>query len=310
MVSTNISTVFLCGLTCVGKTTLARQLSSSLRCDIVYIGEILRAEYSPQRISHGDIPSEEFFPHIQKKINQRTTSLIIIDNFPNNMEQYNIWLKHYSAPIITLHIKSKNVFQRKLIRGRADDNHVNTMSRYLKFQKYTIPVIEYLKKNSFVAEISGDQPPRKVLEEAINLIRGILINKRAPFYDFSTPVVLERLNVSAKTLIKNEPFKNGYKIFLPSSINIAPFKTESHSTATTLEVGARSTGFLTGTLAEKGILVHPSFIDPGASELKIVLTNLSSDSILINADSPIAEIIFLPTLLPTIIEAETVKYGF
>ena len=75
-------------------------------------------------------------------------------------------------------------------------------------------------------------------------------------------------------------------------------------------MGSRSTGFLIGALAEKGILVHPSFIDPGASELKIVLTNLSPESILINADSPIAEIIFLPTLLPTIIEAETVKYGF
>ena len=310
MVSTNISSIYLCGLTGVGKSTLARQLSSSLRCDVVYIGEILRSEYSPQRISHGDIPSEEFFPHIQKRINQRTTSLVVIDNFPNNMEQYNIWLKHYPAPIIALHIKSKNAFQRKFLRGRPDDNYVDAMSRYLKFQKYTIPVIEHLKKSSYVAELSGDQSPRKLLEEAINLIRQSLINKRASFYDFSTPIILERLNVSAKTLIRNEPFKNGYKVFLPSSINMAPFKTESHSTATTVEIGSRSTGFLIGTLAEKGILVHPSFIDPGASELKIVFTNLSSESILINADSPIAEIMFLPTLLPTIIEAETVKYGF
>ena len=302
--------VWVCGMTCTGKTTLSKLLRNTLRCDIILVGEILRTEYSPQRISSGDINDEEFFQHIQKKINQRVTNLVIIDNFPTNWAQYNTWLKYYPTPNLILHIKSENVWQRKFSRGRLDDNCIDSMARYIKFQNYTIPVIDFLKAHFLVVEIDGDQTPRKLLEESINLIHKTLVREQTPFYDFSTPITFQRLSQSTKPLVRKEPFRNGCDVFLPESIIIAPLQTERHSTLISVEIGVRATGLVFGSLGSTGILVHTTTIDPGATELKITLSNLTTSPILIDADFPVAQILILPTLLPRFIETETINYGF
>ena len=94
-----------------------------------------------------------------------------------------------------------------------------------------------------------------------------MINQQTFFHDFSTPVVFQRLSMSAKPLIRKGPFKSGYRVYLLDSMNIAPSETQCHSTLTALEVGSRSIGLLTGVIADKGVLVHPTFIEPGAEEL-------------------------------------------
>ena len=72
----------------------------------------------PQQILSEEIDSEDFFSQIRKRIEQRNTNLVIIDNFPYSIEQYNIWLKYFPPPILTLHIKSNNASLRKSLRGR------------------------------------------------------------------------------------------------------------------------------------------------------------------------------------------------
>ena len=156
MAVSNIRAIFLCGMSCSRKSTLARLLHRSLRCDVIFIGEIMHAEYTLQHISSNEIDNEDFFSHIRKKIDERTTNLVVLDNFPDSQEQYHIWLKCYPPPIITLHIKSNNALLWKFLRGRLDENFTDAISRHFKFQKYTIPVIEYLKVHSSVIEISGD----------------------------------------------------------------------------------------------------------------------------------------------------------
>ena len=304
-----LSTIFICGITCSGKTTLSRFLADTLRCDVVFIGDILRAEYSPQQILTGGVHSEEFFPFIQRKVDERSTNLVILDNFPNNLEQYNLWCQYYPTPIITLHIQSQNILTRKISRGRPDDNQDETISRYMKFVNFTVPVMDLPKKHSNFVEINGDQPPRRLLHESINIIRQVLISKSIPFHDFSIPVTFERLSESAKPLIKKEPLENGYTVYLPESIKLEPFQTRVHSTSFTIGVGARSSGLLTGALASKGVLVHPEFIQLGTSELKITFSNLTPSSISILNEEPVAKIIILPTFQPRFIEATTLKYG-
>ena len=125
----------------------------TLHCDVVYIEEILRSVYP----STNDVDSEDFFPHIQKKVDERSTNLIVIDNFPNNLEQYTIWRRHYPTPILTLHILTQNSWQPKSQHRRLDDSQVDTISRFLKYQNHTIPVIDYLKAYSHVVEINRDQ---------------------------------------------------------------------------------------------------------------------------------------------------------
>ena len=66
MATSVILPIYICGVTCAGKTTLSKLLTDSLHCDIIFIGEILRSEYSPQCISSGDKDSKEFFPNISK----------------------------------------------------------------------------------------------------------------------------------------------------------------------------------------------------------------------------------------------------
>jgi len=310
MAVSNIQAVFLCGVSASGKSTLAALLHGSLRCDIISIGEIIRAQYTPQQILSEEIDSEDFFSQIRKRIEQRNTNLVIIDNFPYSIEQYNIWLKYFPPPILTLHIKSNNASLRKSLRGRLDDNFTDIISRHNKFQKYTIPAIEYLKVHSSLIEINGDQLPRKLLEESINLIHEILINRQTLFHDFSTPVIFQRLSISAKPLIRKGPFKSGYRVYLPDSIYIPPSETQCHSILVVLEVGSRSIGLLTGVIANKGALVHPTFIESGAEEIKITITNLTSVTILIDAGLPIAEITFLPVLIPIATEAKVIKYGY
>ena len=110
MEGSTIAAIFVAGVTCAGKSTLSKLLAETLRCDAVFIGEILRSEF-PQRV--GDVNSEEFFQHIRKKVDQRSTNVVIFDNFPNNLEQYYIWSRYYPAPILTLHIQSQNVLNEK-----------------------------------------------------------------------------------------------------------------------------------------------------------------------------------------------------
>ena len=304
MEGSTIAAIFVAGVTCSGKSTLSKLLAETLRCDAVFIGEILRSEF-PQRV--GDVNSEEFFQHIRKKVDQRSTNAIIFDNFPNNLEQYHIWSRYYPAPILTLHIQSQNVLKRKILRNRSDDGNEETISRYSKFVNFTIPVLNHLKEHTHVVEINGDQPPEILLKDATNIIRDIFISKSIPFHDFSTPVICEKFSHLAKSLVKKEPFGNGYNVYLPRSINLGPFQTEAHSTSLAIGVGARSSGFLVGALATKGVLVHPTLIEVGALELNIVFTNLNSTTISINSSTPVATIIFCPTLLPRLVEAE--KYG-
>ena len=83
MLIPNLSTIFICGVTCAGKTTLSKLLLDYLHCDVIFIEEILRSEYPLQRILSDDIDSDEFFPHIRKKIEKRATNLAVIDNFLN-----------------------------------------------------------------------------------------------------------------------------------------------------------------------------------------------------------------------------------
>ena len=113
-----------------------------------------------------------------------------------------------------------------------------------------------------------------------------------------TSYPVRTFNFSAKPLIKKNPLTSGCLVFLPKSVNILKF-----------QVGTRSAGLLIGTLPTEDVLIHPTTIDSGAAELKIVFTNLTPASILIDASFPVAEIIILPTLLARIIKEETLKYG-
>ena len=296
----NISVIFITGVSCVGKTTLSRHLAEFLRCDVVYIGDILRSEF-PSRTA--DVEPEEFFPHIQKKINQMCTNLVIIDNFPGDFKQLSIWTRYYPPPILTLHLKSQNALQRKLSRGRADDNHTGIIARYSKFLNFTLPVLEFLKENFYLVEINSDEQPKLLLRRSINIINETLISKNITFHDFTTPIAYERCHESAKALVKTkEPFNSGRDLYLPASIKLDPFETSSHSSYTSVEIGARSCGLVTGVPSTAGFLTHPTTIEPGTRELKLYFTNLTCETVVIDHRSPVAKLTILPTLIPKFVE--------
>ena len=75
----------------------------------------------------------------------------------------------------------KRLLDRGKTSGRVDDNEESIMKRFKTFVETSMPVVDYYRKQSKVAEISTIPPPEKVHEDVKSKFkeRGIYPPKRS-----------------------------------------------------------------------------------------------------------------------------------
>lgn len=290
-----------------GKSSLINGLHNFLHCDILSVGEILRATFSPRAISESNIPEDNIFRIVSKKMSSVTTNLTLIDNFPINEIQLDAWLKCYPMPLIVFLLEIAE--PRNLNRGRLDDNPVIQATRKLQFLNQTLPIIGYMEHRQLVIRLDGSKPRRELVQESLNYIRQKFITQNINFCD-GTLLITQKQTEASTIPTKKYPFSAGYDISLPKSIIISPHRTEVHSTSVSIELGARTVGiiFNRSSTASRGIHIHSGVIDPCYTDsVKIIISNLTADPVFIDHEVPIAQIIIFPIFCPQIIDAVTIK---
>ena len=302
--------IWVLGLSGSGKTTLVKHLGDIIHCDILVIGEILRATYPRRRIINTDIPQSEIFGIVSDRMSRVSTNTIIVDNYPINDEQLKNWESCYALPLVIFLLEIKDANHRKINRGRIDDTDKElSQKRKLQFQEKTLPMIEYLSQRVFVSKLDANKTPMVLVQEALTIIQNSLSNFRVNLCD-QTILKVERHSLFAKVPKKSSPFSAGIDIFLTRPAVIPGYKTERHSIFISLGITARTVGTILpkSSVSAKGILVHNGVIDPFYPDsLNIIISNLNSEAISIDENNAVAQLLILPVFCPKIIESATIK---
>lgn len=305
--------VWVLGPTGVGKSLLSEGLRALLGCDVIQTGALIRNTYPTKRISQFDIPDTEIFELIKTQIINPATNLIIVDNYPINKPQLDSWYRVFTPPQIVLNLKATEevLTSRRTERGRFDDNEIHISFRTHQYNYDTIPVITYMEDQTSVYSLDGSTTPRKVLAAAYKHIRNKFIELKDTYKD-STVLNIERYSNTSRIPTKAYPFSAGFDIYLETSIIIPPHKTETHAIGISVNIPARSVGFITArsSTSTQGILIHSGIVDPSYSdELRVIISNITEAPIFVDHEKAIAQILLLPNYCPHITESATLKIG-
>ena len=301
--------VWIFGLSASGKTTLAQGLGNLIQCDTINVGKVLRSRYSPKRILNFDISESEIFSIVSTQISESKTNLILIDNFPINKQQLQIWEGCYSAPAIVFVLEISDTKERSAKRGRIDDTDIIHTRRRLQFENDVIPIIQYMELQTQVVRLNAEKPPKELIQDAFKSIRESFTNQGKNFCDHSI-LKIERHSELAKTPTKAYPFSGGHDLYLTKSIIICAHKTLVHSTELSVEIRGRTIGVIynRSSTATRGIHIHSGIIDVAYSQpLKLIITNLTDDTVFIDNQDPVAQILIFPLFYPKVSEENIIK---
>ena len=140
------------------------------------------------------------------------TNLLLIDNFPINDQQFKSWILCFDLPVIVLHLDIEDISDRKLQRKRLDDFDANFQKRELKYNKETVPLLDYLSKRVPVVKLDATKSPEQLSREAADAIRTSFEKLDINFQDKS--VVNFKSNSSIPKRIS--PFLEGLISFFPT----------------------------------------------------------------------------------------------
>ena len=297
--SATMNSVFILGKSFAGKTTLAKNLANILHCDILPIGEILRYTFPPQRILNWDISQAEIFEIIIRKSSQMGTNLLLVDNFPINDQQFKSWILCFDLPVIVLHLDIEDISDRKLQRKRLDDFDANFQKRELKYNKETVPLLDYLSKRVPVVKLDATKSPEQLSREAADAIRTSFEKLNINFQDKS---VVNFKSNSSKIPKRISPFSGGIDIVLPNPVSIPPYKTEKFSIFVSVELGPRTVGIILpkSDICAKNIILHQTTIYSFSSDIELVVTNLNPEPTFLDAGIAVGQLLVLPIFCPEI----------
>ena len=162
---------FILGPPGSGKGTQCKLLEKKINCIHISVGELLRNERLKNTknsklinsfISKGLIvPSNISLELIENKIKDCSNEIILLDGFPRNMENLNLWLKTFNyknIKCIFFDCGYEIILQRLLQRtDKRDDDNINIIKkRYEIFIEQTMPVIKYFDKNNMIYKVNTE----------------------------------------------------------------------------------------------------------------------------------------------------------
>jgi adenylate kinase len=171
--------ILLMGLAGSGKGTQGKLLSEKLDYEYISTGEYLREYLSEERkdqILAGKLVDDSEMIQIIDEFLKNAKKEAVLDGFPRSMAQAN-WLlqKHTNneiniEAIVYLKVPAKDLVDRLLARGRADDNEIAIKMRFDEYSRATLPIIKnYQKQGIKIVEVNGsgsiESIHKKILEQ-------------------------------------------------------------------------------------------------------------------------------------------------
>lgn len=172
------------GLAGSGKGTQAKMLVDKDGYYLISTGDLLRRYASQDQknrmLSGVLLQDQEIYTLIDKAIESvPDLKKCLIEGTPRSIPQAK-WLLEQVADgrftidaVLHLDVSEAIVRERLLKRGRADDTEAGITKRFQEYQRATLPIIDYFKKNSVaVRNIEADQPAEIVHETILQMLNA------------------------------------------------------------------------------------------------------------------------------------------
>ena len=111
------------------------------------------------------------------------------------------------------------------------------------------------------------------------------------------------LNNDTKLPTKSLELDCGLDLYLSEGFNISPFETVCVGLGMSVEIPEGFAGILVprSSIAKKGLIIHPSIIDPGyKGEIHLIITNCSTQAYNFKKDDRVCSLVCYSCLNPTI----------
>jgi UMP-CMP kinase len=166
----NFKFVFVTGGPGSGKSTQCAKIVENFGFEHLSAGDLLRAEQNSgteignmikDLIKEGKlVPSEVTVKLILKAISESTNDKFLIDGFPRNEENREVWdrVTGLKPEFILFITGSQEEMERRVLSragGRDDDNVETIRKRFKVFNESTLPVIKRYETNTTVHKING-----------------------------------------------------------------------------------------------------------------------------------------------------------
>ncbi len=180
----------LIGIQGAGKSTQGNFLSRRFKIPYLSTGHIFRqiakektqlGRYVKELINSGSLIPDDKVIHIVNSYLSRPAYSrgYILDGFPRTLTQAKLF-KNNVDKVIQIHISDKEALWRLAYRNdiRDDDTIEAIRKRIELFKKFTLPVLDYYRKQKKLAVIDGEQSIDEVREEILKSLGKQLIKNR------------------------------------------------------------------------------------------------------------------------------------
>ena len=287
--------IFIVGIPCVGKSTIAKQLQSQFGFQLIAVGEIVRQIVDT---SNGDlIPSDAIYNIINQRLPKNSSKIVVIDGFPKSMENVLKWQLEQESPICVLHfvcslqILNSRIAKRLELSQRSDDTFTTMVKRQKIFSENIEKILSFYQKNLYTIDTRGD------VNEIVGKVSGVLakvFNEKKINFTNSEILTIQKVSEKASLPVKGSSFAAGYDIFSSEKITILPnasalIKTDicvQSPPGTYIRIAEKSS------LAITDIRVCGGVIDPDFSKpIMVLLFNHGTKPFVITEKMKIAQMI-------------------
>jgi adenylate kinase len=157
-----------------GKGTQAKLIARKYKLKNVSAGNVLRSEIRKKTkigksvkpyIEKGDLAPDRL---VYEAISKHLKGDFILDGYPRHMDQLKK-LKVSVDCVILLDCKKETVFERlfkrKILEKRSDDDLKTIDHRWKIYQRRTLPVIRYFRKEKMLIFVDGNPDIKEVFRE-------------------------------------------------------------------------------------------------------------------------------------------------
>lgn len=158
-----------------GKSTQAGLLSEHLKIPVISTGEIFRKLSQKEAgiggmirriLEEGKLVGDDTTSSIVKERLQEDDCQngFIMDGYPRNLDQLKLFDPEFDK-VFYLNVPEKEVSQRLLRRGRADDTEEAVKTRLDLYYLQTQPLLDYYKNQDILAEIDARGDIQSIQDE-------------------------------------------------------------------------------------------------------------------------------------------------
>lgn len=170
-------TIFILGGPGSGKGTYGTKLKQEFGINHISVGDLLKSKIKSDQtlltsIQNGNLISSTLVvdlieKNINENINNNKQNIFLIDGFPRNIENYNLWNKVMGDLttvefILLLECPTFELMRRLMNRKRSDDTPESIKNRICTYHNFTSEVIKIYDQKNMVKRINAHQDKSRV----------------------------------------------------------------------------------------------------------------------------------------------------